>query len=137
MSSLIKSKLIKKVSSPSRIAIIVAVVLIVASVVRRITGADDITSAGATGATLRFTVPLLMAGLGGLWAERSGVINIGLEGMMIAGTWIGAWFGFLHGPLVGFICAAIGGALIGLFHGLLVVKIGIDQAVSGLSLIHI
>ena len=134
MSILTKEKLKKTVTSPSRIAIIVAVVLIVASIVRRITGADDITSAGATGATLRFTIPLLMAGLGGLWAERSGVINIGLEGMMIAGTWLGAWFGFLHGPLVGFICAAIGGALIGLFHGFLVVKIGIDQAVSGLAI---
>jgi len=88
MSTLTKSKLIKTVSSPSRMAIIVAVVLIVASVVRRITGADDITSAGATGATLRFTVPLLMAGLVVFGVEVSVVLIIGLEGLMLVGNWI-------------------------------------------------
>jgi general nucleoside transport system permease protein len=75
-----------------------------------------------------------MAGLGGLWAERAGVINIGLEGMMIVGTWTAAWFGYLHGPLVGFAAAAIFGLASGFFHALLTVKIGIDQAVSGLAI---
>jgi hypothetical protein len=61
-----------------------------------------------------------MAGLGGLWAERAGVINIGLEGMMIVGTWTAAWFGYLHGPLVGFIAAAIYSVLAsGFFHAIL------------------
>ena len=129
-----KNKVVRKFASPWRLALLVALVLIVISVVRRITGANDLTSAGLSSATLRFTIPLLMAGLGGLWAERAGVINIGLEGMMIAGTWIGAWFAFLHGPWIGFLAAAIGGALVGLFHGILVVKIGIDQAVSGLAI---
>jgi simple sugar transport system permease protein len=54
--------------------------------------------------------------------------------MMITGTWLGAWFGFKSGPLAGFVAAAIGGALVGLFHALLTVKIGIDQAVSGLAI---
>ncbi len=134
MSLILQNKWVRKVASPSRMAIAIAIVLIVASIVRRITGADDITSAGASGATLRFTIPLLMAGLGGLWAERAGVLNIGLEGMMIAGTWLGAWFAFLYGPWWGLLFAAIGGALVGLFHGVLVVKIGIDQAVSGLAI---
>ena len=53
--------------------------------------APDLFSRGGVGATLRFSAPILLAGLGALWAERSGVINIGLEGMMIAGTWFGAW----------------------------------------------
>jgi simple sugar transport system permease protein len=75
-----------------------------------------------------------MAGLGGLWAERAGVINIGLEGMMIVGTWTAAWFGYLHGPLVGFAAAAIFGLASGFFHAILTVKIGIDQAVSGLAI---
>ena len=124
----------KLISSPARIALLLAGTFAVISIVEKITGVTDITSAGASGATLRFTIPLLMAGLGGLWAERSGVINIGLEGMMIAGTWLGAWFGFLYGPAAGFFAAALGGALIGLFHAILTVKIGIDQAVSGLAI---
>jgi len=79
--------------SPARITLLVAVVFFVISLVENITGAVDISSPGTSGATLRFAIPLLMAGLGGLWAERAGVINIGLEGMMIVGTWTAAWFG--------------------------------------------
>jgi general nucleoside transport system permease protein len=112
----------------------VAAVIIMISLVRQFTGISDITSPGAAGATIRFTIPILMAGLGGLWAERSGVINIGLEGMMILGTWFGAWFGFLYGPWVGIFAGAIGGALAGILHAILTVRIGIDQAVSGLAI---
>jgi ABC-type uncharacterized transport system permease subunit len=130
----LNNKWVRRFTSPSRIFIIAAVVMMIMAIVREISGADDITSPGASAATLRFTVPLLMAGLGGLWSERAGVINIGLEGMMIAGTWLGAWFGYLYGPWVGILAAIIGGAFIGLFHAFLTVKIGIDQAVSGLAI---
>jgi simple sugar transport system permease protein len=120
--------------SPARVTILIAIVFLVVSLVENITGAVDISSPGTSGATLRFAIPLLMAGLGGLWAERAGVINIGLEGMMIVGTWTAAWFGYLHGPWVGLLAAAIFGLLSGLFHAILTVKIGIDQAVSGLAI---
>lgn len=132
--SSLKSRAKSLTSSPTRIAILIAGVLIILSFVEKVTGSTDISSPGTSGATLRFAIPLLMAGLGGLWAERAGVINIGLEGMMIVGTWTGAWFGFKHGPLVGFIAAAVFGLLSGLFHAILTVKIGIDQAVSGLAI---
>ena len=46
-------------------------------------------------------VPIALAGLGGLWAERAGVVNIGLEGMMILGTWFGRWGGVQSGPWAG------------------------------------
>ena len=120
--------------SPARITIIIAGLFFIISLVESLTGATDISSPGTSGATLRFAIPLLMAGLGGLWAERAGVINIGLEGMMIVGTWTAAWFGYLHGPLMGFVAAAIFGLASGFFHAILTVKIGIDQAVSGLAI---
>lgn len=132
--STIKKKLKSFISSPARIALLVAGLLLILSIVEKLTGSTDISSPGTSGATLRFAIPLLMAGLGGLWAERAGVINIGLEGMMIVGTWTGAWFGFLHGPLIGFLAAGFFGLLSGLFHAILTVKVGIDQAVSGLAI---
>lgn len=78
--------------SPARITLLIAGIFLLISVIEIVTGAVDISSPGTSGATLRFAIPLLMAGLGGLWAERAGVINIGLEGMMIVGTWTAAWF---------------------------------------------
>lgn len=128
------SKVKKFFKSPARITLVIATVFFVIALVESITGAVDISSPGTSGATLRFAIPLLMAGLGGLWAERAGVINIGLEGMMIVGTWTAAWFGYLHGPYVGLLAAAVFGLLSGLFHAILTVKIGIDQAVSGLAI---
>lgn len=128
------TKLKSLFKSPARIAIFIAGLFLIISLVESLTGATDISSPGTSGATLRFAIPLLMAGLGGLWAERAGVINIGLEGMMIVGTWTGAWFGYLHGPLMGFVAAAIFGLASGFFHAILTVKIGIDQAVSGLAI---
>jgi simple sugar transport system permease protein len=129
-----RSKVKKFFTSPARITLAIAGLFFIISLVELLTGATDITSPGTSGATLRFAIPLLMAGLGGLWAERVGVINIGLEGMMIVGTWTAAWFGYLHGPLVGFAAAAIFGLASGFFHAILTVKIGIDQAVSGLAI---
>jgi general nucleoside transport system permease protein len=134
MKNSLGNRLWKIITSPSRMMLTVGAVIIMISLVRQYTGISDITSPGAAGATIRFTIPILMAGLGGLWAERSGVINIGLEGMMILGTWFGAWFGFLYGPWVGIFAGAIGGALAGILHAVLTVRIGIDQAVSGLAI---
>jgi simple sugar transport system permease protein len=46
-------------------------------------------------------VPIGLAALGGLWAERAGIVNIGLEGMLILGTWFGAYVGFAYNPWAG------------------------------------
>lgn len=96
--------------------------------------APDLFSRGGIGATLRFSAPILLAGLGALWAERSGVINIGLEGMMIAGTWFGAWAAIEWGIGPGLVAGVAAGAGFGLVHAVLSVTVGVDQAISGLSL---
>ncbi|WP_277452440.1 ABC transporter permease [Janibacter sp. DB-40] len=108
--------------------------IVVIAMVREITGKDDIFSAGTIGAALAWAMPLALAGLGGLWSERAGVINIGLEGMMILGTW-GAAFGAIHGgPWMGVVGAMVCGALGGLVHALATVTFGVDHIVSGVAL---
>ncbi len=96
--------------------------------------APDLFSRGGIAATLRFSAPILLAGLGALWAERSGVINIGLEGMMIAGTWFGAWAGYQWGIGAALLAGVAAGTAFGLVHALLSVTFGVEQAISGLSL---
>ncbi len=134
MSNLKTNPIVRILRSPSRTALAWVGMIVLISLVREFTGVNDITSAGAMEATIRFTIPILMAALGGLWAERSGIINIGLEGFMIFGTWFGAWFGFLFGPWIGLLSALLAGGIIALLHAFLTVRIGIDQAVSGLAI---
>ncbi len=112
----------------------IAGLLVLVSIVRLITGANDITSSGTTGAALRLAVPIGLAGLGGLWAERSGVVNIGLEGMMILGTWFGAWGAYEFGPWLGVVVGIIGGALGGLVLAIATVTFGVDHIVSGVAI---
>ncbi|MFJ9565503.1 ABC transporter permease [Streptomyces fuscichromogenes] len=114
--------------------LVIAGVLILTSAVRLITGADGITSTGQMSTALRLAVPIGLAGLGGLWAERAGVVNIGLEGMMILGTWFGAWAGYQWGPWVGVVFGILGGALGALLHAVATVTFNVNHIVSGVAL---
>jgi len=105
------------------------------SLTRIITGAQDITSGGAIGATIELGVPIALAGLGGLWSERSGVVNIGLEGMMILGTFFGADFAyFSHSQWMGVLGGIVGGFIGGLLHAIATVTFGVDQIISGVAI---
>lgn len=116
------------------ILLIIAGGLALISLVRLISGADDITSVGQVAGALELAVPIGLAGLGGLWAERAGVINIGLEGMLVLGTWFGAWAGFQWGPWVGVLFGILGGALGGLLHAIVTVTFGVNHIVSGVAI---
>jgi simple sugar transport system permease protein len=108
--------------------------LAVVSVVRMLTGADDLTSGGTVGAALTAAVPIAMAGLGGLWAERAGVVNIGLEGMMVLGTWGAGFAGYQWGPWAGVVFGLLLGALGGLLHAIATVTFGVDHIISGVAI---
>jgi general nucleoside transport system permease protein len=89
-------------------------------------------------AMLRFATPLAFAALGGILSERSGVINIGLEGMML----MGAFFGIFGADLTGswFFGALIGmasGALMGIVHAVLSITLRADQVVGGTAIIFL
>jgi simple sugar transport system permease protein len=106
----------------------------VISVLRLVTGADDIASSGALAAAIGLAVPIGLAGLGGLWSERAGVVNIGLEGMMILGTWGAGFFGYHMGPWAGVLGAILMGMLGGLIHAVATVTFGVDHIVSGVAI---
>ena len=94
----------------------------------------DLTSTGTWSTALAYSVPIMMAGLGGLFAERAGIINIGLEGMLILGTWCGAWGALEFGSWWGLLIGVIGGGLGGLLHAVATVSFGIDHIISGVAI---
>ena len=116
------------------ILLAVAGLIVVLSVVRVVTGAEDLTSSGTIGAALALAMPIGMAGLGGLWSERAGVVNIGLEGMLILGTWGAGWAGYQWGPWTGVLVGTAMGAVGGLLHALATVTFGVDHIVSGVAI---
>jgi len=83
---------------------------------------------------IRAFVPLYLATLGGVFNERSGVVNIGIDGMMIFGTWFGAWGALQWGPAAGLLVAVIAGTLVALIHAVATVTFRVDHIVSGVAI---
>lgn len=86
-------------------------------------------------ATLLYTTPLLFAALGSCFSEVSGVINIGIEGMMTAGAFAGCVVAYFTGnPWIGFLCGGLAGMLFGALHAVATVRLGADQTISGTAI---
>jgi len=83
---------------------------------------------------LRAFVPLYLATLGGVFNERSGIVNIGIDGMMIFGTWFGAWGAHKWGPVVGLLLAVASGVAVAAIHGMATITFRVDQIVSGVAI---
>ncbi|MEY8309884.1 ABC transporter permease [Erysipelotrichaceae bacterium 51-3] len=87
------------------------------------------------GITMMYATPMAFAALGGVISELSGVTNIGMEGMMTIGAFVGASVGYFSGnPWLGVICAGISGACLALFHAIASIEFHADQTVSGVAL---
>jgi simple sugar transport system permease protein len=96
---------------------------------------DMILTTGFWVATLRMATPLIFGTLGELICERSGVLNLGIEGIMTAGSMAGWMWVYQGGSLWGGVLfAAFIGALFGLLHSLLTVYLGLSQHVTGLGI---
>jgi ABC-type uncharacterized transport system permease subunit len=86
-------------------------------------------------ATIKAGTPLLYVSLGEIWAERSGGLNLGLEGMMLIGAMVGYLICFLTGNYwIGVLVATLAGGAVALIHAFLVITLRAQQVVSGLAL---
>ena len=92
----------------------------------------EIITVGLFAAALRMATPIAFASLGGIFSERVGIINIGLEGMMLTSAFTGVAASYFSGnPWLGVLAAVLAGGLLGLLHALLTVKFIGNQIVSG------
>ncbi len=117
-----------------RAAIYAFIGIVLLAITRQIAGTSELTSSGTAGAALRLSVPIGLAALAGIYSERSGIINIGLEGMMILGTWFGAWGAWEFGIWWGVLLGLLGGAIGGLVHAIATVTFGVDHIISGVAI---
>ncbi len=85
--------------------------------------------------TLMYSTPLIYTALGGVLSENSGIVNIGLEGMMTIGAFVGAAAGYLIGnPWIAFILGGLGGGLFALIHAIATVSCNADHTISGVAI---
>ncbi|MCW2620201.1 MAG: Nucleoside transporter rane protein [Modestobacter sp.] len=121
-------------SGARRIWLAAAGLFVLLSVVRLVSGEDALTSSSVMTAALLLTSPLLLVALGGLFSERAGVVNIGLEGMMILGTWGAGYAGYQWGWGAAIVGGLVMGALGGLLHAVATVTFGVDHTISGVAI---
>ncbi|MEU2347393.1 ABC transporter permease [Modestobacter sp. NPDC049651] len=108
--------------------------IVLFSAVRVISGEQQLTSSSTLSAALLLAVPLALVALGGLFSERAGVVNIGLDGMMTLGTWGAGWAGYQWGWQGAVVGGLVMGALGGLVHAVATVSFGVDHVVSGVAI---
>jgi ABC-type uncharacterized transport system permease subunit len=95
------------------------------------TAGKSLNLAGLLRSTLLAAVPITLGAFSGVLCERSGVVNIAIEGMMLSGAMVGAFVGSVTNLWIGLLAAVLTGAFLGLIHAVLSIKYKTDQIVSG------
>ena len=126
----------KRLGWAAAVAGVLAIVLALVLTNRSKSDLEQVFVWGALAAAmLRYATPLLFPALGGVVSERAGVVNIGLEGMLLVGAFFGAWGGDVTGSWVlGVIIAMVAGGAFGLIHATFSVSLNADQIVSGTAI---
>ena len=124
----------RRSSTRTRIVLLVMIGVAVMSTARIISDTPDLTSSGTFGVALRLAAPIGLAGLSGLVAERSGTINIGLDGMMVMGTIFAGWWGWQYGPWMALVGGIVGGMLGGLLMSVATTTFGVNHIVAGVAI---
>jgi ABC-type uncharacterized transport system permease subunit len=102
---------------------------------REVDSLEGVVSVGLVAATLRFATPLAFAAVGGIFSERAGVVNIGLEGMMLAGAFFGIWAAVEgHHWTIGLLGAMVAGGLLASIHAFFSIHLRADQIVVGTAI---
>lgn len=108
--------------------------ILLLTIVQSISDTERLTQVATSREMLRWAIPIFLAGLGGLFSERAGVVNIGLEGMLILGMWFGAWGSIEYGAWWGLLIGVLGGAIGGLLHAIATVTFNVDHIISGVAI---
>ncbi|MGA1837756.1 ABC transporter permease [Herbiconiux sp. 11R-BC] len=103
-------------------------------VAQYVADAPGISASSTWGSALRLTVPIAVVAIGGLYSERAGIINVGLEGMMIGGTWVAGVFGWMWGPWAALAGGVVGGLVFGIVMAVLCIEMGLNQLVVGVAI---
>jgi len=96
---------------------------------------NEIFSIALIFSSIRLATPLIFAALGGMFSERSGIVNIALEGLMLVGAFTAAVMTYeLNNPYLGLLCGVIAGAITALLYAVAVIKFEADQVVAGMAI---
>lgn len=94
--------------------------------------------AAVLGAGIRLAAPIMLAALGETLSQRSGVINVGIEGIMLVGAFVAVFASVQAGsPWIGLVAAIVAGAMMGAFHAYFVVILRAEQIVTGIALLFL
>jgi len=116
--------------------LVMTIALIIVSFLVWATKNDEINLTGMIVSSVVRATPIALAALSGLYSERSGVVNIGIEGMMLFGAQASVVFASLTGsPLIGLLVGILFGMVMGWLHGVLCIKYRINQIISGTGII--